>query len=118
MPATDPQSLINAANCYNCFDMPKLLKLGLLRQILLVLNPMAATDPQSLLNQAQCYSCYRDQADLLELALLAQIVNTPGLAAPDYINYAGPPLLTPPSLQNIVVDVNGVQWQYYGGAWN
>jgi hypothetical protein len=37
---------------------------------------------------------------------------------PDCIVYAGPPVETPPALQNIVVDVNGRQWQYFGGAWN
>ena len=39
-------------------------------------------------------------------------------ASMSYIGYAGPPNVNPPALMNIVVDVNGRQWQYFGGAWN
>ena len=38
--------------------------------------------------------------------------------AADYIAYAGPPLVNPPLLANIVVDINGAQWQYFAGAWH
>ena len=38
--------------------------------------------------------------------------------ASDYIDYAGPPILTPPDLAHIIVDVNGQQWQYFQGGWN
>ena len=38
--------------------------------------------------------------------------------APDYVAYPGPPAQVPPLLQNICVDVNGRQWQYWGGGWN
>lgn len=41
-----------------------------------------------------------------------------GSSAPDSINYPGPPVTNPPALQNIVVDSNGVQYQYWGGAWH
>jgi hypothetical protein len=41
-----------------------------------------------------------------------------GSAAPDSIDYPGPPVLTPPSLQNIVVDSNGEQFMYWAGAWH
>jgi hypothetical protein len=59
--------------------------------------------------------------DAIELQLLCEIYNAVGglnAFPPDYIPYAGPPTLAPPSLQNIVVDVNGRQWQYYNGGWN
>ena len=36
----------------------------------------------------------------------------------DSISYAGPPIVNPPAIQSIVVDSNGRQWQYYGGAWH
>jgi hypothetical protein len=53
------------------------------------------------------------------VALVKEIVaETGGSAAPDYIDYAGPPTDVPPSLQNIVVDVNGRQWQYFQNTWN
>lgn len=77
--ATDPQTLLNAAACYQCAGgggMTQLFKLALLQQILLALNPNAMTDPASLLAQANCYQCYGAQPgimQLFELALLAQI---------------------------------------------
>jgi len=77
--ATDPQSLLGAVQCYDCYlAQYNLLKLALLRQILLAQNPNAATDPQSLLNQAACYSCFSSQWALMELALLAQISTAVG----------------------------------------
>lgn len=53
----------------------ELMKLALLRQILLAMNPNAAVDPQSLLQQAACYDCNGNPGmwKLMELALLAQI---------------------------------------------
>lgn len=41
-----------------------------------------------------------------------------GGGAPDFINTPGPPTVNPPALQNIVVDSNGRQWQYFNGGWN
>jgi len=78
--ATDPQSLLNSAACYNNFSAQfQLMKLGLLRLIVLNQNPMAATDPQSLLNSANCMNCYGPGAwPLLELALLQLIANGGG----------------------------------------
>jgi hypothetical protein len=84
MAATDPQSLLTSANCYSCFGstsgQQQLIGLALLRQILLALNPAAATDAQTLLQQSNCYSCNGNASmwQLMELALLAQIVNSPG----------------------------------------
>jgi len=37
--------------------------------------------------------------------------------AADYISYAGPPVVNPPALANIVVDSQGRQWMYWSGAW-
>lgn len=41
-------------------------------------------------------------------------------ALSDSIAVAGPPVGTPAAngLLNIIVDSNGRQWNYYGGAWN
>ncbi len=79
--ATDAQTLLTEAECFECFAangyMLNLMKLSLLRQILLAQNPMADTTPQALLAAANCYTCYagNDYAlKLMELALLAQIV--------------------------------------------
>lgn len=79
MAAIAPQTLITVATCYDCY-LPQypLLKLALLRQILLALNPSAAVDPQTLINQANCYNCFSSQWPLMELALLNQIAQNGG----------------------------------------
>lgn len=76
----DPAALIASANCYACYasdsGQMQLLKLALLQQILIAIEPAADTSPQNLLNQANCYSCFGSGAGtmkLLELALLQQI---------------------------------------------
>ena len=37
---------------------------------------------------------------------------------PMAIDYAGPPLLTPPAIQSLVVDVNGRVWIFVQNQWN
>ena len=37
---------------------------------------------------------------------------------PDSISYVGPPVVFPPAIQSIVVDVAGRQWMFWGGTWN
>lgn len=54
----------------------------------------------------------------VETYLDCQIANSGGGGAPDSIAYSGPPVVNPPALQNIVVDVDGRQWQYYAGSWH
>jgi hypothetical protein len=83
--ATDPQTLIDASKCYECYGASnynlELIELGLLRQILLASNPVADTTPQTLLAAAKCYACYATSnysLGLLRLALLVQIVNAGG----------------------------------------
>ena len=83
--ATDAQTLLAQAACYQCYTAngysARLLELALLRQQLLALNPMADTSPQTLLDQAKCYQCYAANPyalQLFELALLAQIVANGG----------------------------------------
>lgn len=39
-------------------------------------------------------------------------------AVTDSISYAGPPVVNPPAIMSIVVDVNGRQWQFFNGQWN
>lgn len=82
MAATDPQTLMASAACYECGADPyvlQLYKLALLRQILLASNPAAMTDPQSLISQSSCFACLPPgQLLILEVALLAQIVEAGG----------------------------------------
>lgn len=79
---TDPQTLLGGASCFNCYGTPgemALMKLALLRQILLQIDPMADTSPQTLLSQANCYNCYGPGMwALIELALLNLIVQNGG----------------------------------------
>jgi hypothetical protein len=74
MAAPDAQTLIASANCYNCYGDYALIKLGLLRQMLLNLNPVADVTPQTLIASANCYNCYGN-FELIELGLLAAIIN-------------------------------------------
>jgi hypothetical protein len=83
--ATDAQTLLTEAQCYECNGANDysllLMKLALLRQILLASNPVADTTPQALLADASCFSCYAStpyMLQLMELALLAQIVDAGG----------------------------------------
>jgi hypothetical protein len=75
--ATDPQSLLAAAKCFECFtsaSSEQLIELQLWSQILTGVNAVAATDPQSLFTQSKCYLCMGvSQFQALKLALLAQI---------------------------------------------
>ena len=77
--ATDPQSLITAGKCYACFTSStvEIMRLALLSAISKAHNAANQTDPQSLLTQANCFLCFSNEstADLLELALLAQIAS-------------------------------------------
>lgn len=82
-----------------------------------------ACDPQSLVTPAVCnLSCIpQGMQDAVIISLLCQIANnggTGGGGAPDNITYPGPPIVNPPALQYIVVDVNGVQWQFFNNTWN
>lgn len=103
---TDPATLIAEANCFNCYPGAgtiALMKLALLRQIVITLNPMADTSPQALLAQANCYRCYQGMEPLLELALLAQIAGGGGTGggSVQVIVGDGPPVgLQPGQLAN------------------
>jgi len=76
---TDPQSLLESAQCYVCqgVSLFQALKLSLLAQISLNHNPANKVDPQSLMAQAACLNCYANTSigRLMELALLAQIAS-------------------------------------------
>ena len=79
--ATDAQSLLAEAACFQCEAAnaysAQLIKLALLKQILLASNPMADTSPETLLAQAACFQCFAANPymlQLMELALLVQLV--------------------------------------------
>lgn len=79
--STDAQTLLAEAKCFRCYDTLDLIKVSLLAQLLKLANPMADTSPQALLAAAKCYACYGANAyqlQLMELALLAQLVGSGG----------------------------------------
>jgi len=123
--ATDAPTLLAASACYNNYSAQSwLLKLGLLRQIVLSLNPMAATDPQSLLNSAQCYNCYGPGTwPLLELQLLNLIVTNGtgggGGTANLFQNFGGvAPAASGTAVGQWAVDSStGKGWMWSGTAW-
>jgi hypothetical protein len=78
--ATDPQSLLQQASCYECnganLYMLGLMRVALLAQISQSKNAANDVSPQGLLQQAKCYECFGSNLytlKLMELALLAQI---------------------------------------------
>ncbi|HUD74609.1 MAG TPA: hypothetical protein VMQ76_06005 [Terracidiphilus sp.] len=78
---TDAPTLLAQSGCYRSFGITstaQLLKLGLLAQIALALNPMADVSPEALLKLAACYKSYSNASlgDLLEIALLALIAQS------------------------------------------
>lgn len=79
---TRAQTLLAAAKCFQCNGGDEysllLMKLSLLRQLVLAVNPMADTTPQTLLAQAKCFQCYATSPYMLllmELALLQSLVS-------------------------------------------
>ena len=75
---------------------------------------MPATTAQTTLNAA--IAAGYDGLSTRDVMLC--VLQGAGGGTSDSINYAGPPLINPPAIQNIVVDSTGRQWQYYSGAWH
>ena len=127
--ATDPQTLLNEARCYECntsgnYDL-ELIKIALLRQILLAANPTAMTDPQTLLNSARCYECYGANGymlQLMELALLSQIATSSSSSAGAVSCGTGAPSAAPAGGCGVYIQTDsvpaGLIWEYYSGAWH
>lgn len=119
--ATDAQTLIDAAKCYECAGSPgqwELFRLGLLQQILLSNNPMADTSPQALMDAAKCYACYSPGLwQLFELALLQQIVSGGGGGSGQIVTYTSGTPANPANtaLPAWAYDPNGVLPQL---GWN
>jgi hypothetical protein len=73
--ALDAQSLVTAANSYNRSPGEmQLIKLGLLQQTLLGLNPTADVTAQALIAVARDYERSSGEQALIELGLLKQIL--------------------------------------------
>ncbi len=121
--ATDTNTLLNDAKCYECLSpgLWQLLKLGLLQQILLASNPMADTSVNALLAAAKCYECLSPGMwQLLELALLQQIVDAGGGSGGGGLTCgAGAPVAAPASGCGGYINItDGSLFLYYSGSWH
>lgn len=78
--STTPQALLSGGGCFACYGLNavQIMTLSLLAQWLLRVDPDADIEPAHLLRDGRCYACFSLEAtpyDLMELALLAAIVN-------------------------------------------
>ncbi len=79
--ANDAFSLMSQGTCYSCYgniSAAQMMRLSLLANIAQQYNPAMDVSPQTLLDQGKCYNCFGDglsAADIMELALLANISN-------------------------------------------
>lgn len=121
----DPQTLITDANQFNGSpgDMA-LIKLGLLKTILLNINPMADVSAQTLITQAAEYNTFGPGFwPLIELALLQQIAGGGSSGSSSAITFAayggGAPTFTPASGFGAALDTDTRNlWVYDADGWN
>jgi hypothetical protein len=123
-----PETLLNAAKCFACLSEKQLAAINsfLLCQILNAggtggggssFSGSGAPTTQVPTGTSGTYYDYTNNVNYQWNPISNTWVLVGG-GAPDSINYAGPPLVNPPALANIVVDSNGQQWQFYNGGWN
>ena len=117
MTCTAPD-LVSSSECLECAMTHKQLLAALL-YVQCTANGMNCT-PSSLVSASECLRCAMTEKQLLAALVYIQCTNNGGGGgggAPDFINYAGPPVDNPPTLAYIVVDVNYRQWQYGSSGW-
>lgn len=120
MADTSPNALVAAANCYACALGDKdLIKLGLLKDILLALDPMADTSPNALVAAAKCYACAPGFYPLFELGLLLLIANSiSGGGASGVTCGTADPVAAPSGTCGLYYRTdNGSLWKWNGAAW-
>jgi hypothetical protein len=98
---TDPQSLLTDGHCYACYNAStfEILKLQLLAQISVQVNPANPVDPQSLISAGKCLECYGRVSlpQLMITVLLVAISGTvipPATSAPVVDNSSHAPFIT------------------------
>ena len=122
-----PETLLNAAKCFACLSEKQLAAINsyLLCQILNAggtaggssFSGSGAPTTQVPTGTTGTYYDYTNNVNYQWNPVSNTWVLVGG-GAPDYINYAGPPIVNPPALANIVVDINGQQFQFFNGQWN
>ncbi len=120
--ATDSTTLLYETRCFECLPPSQwqLIKLGLLKQILLGISPMADTSATALLEAAKCYICLPPGFwPLLELALLQQIAGGGGGGGGASLQCTvGIPVAPPIGACGLAVDsTTGTIYVFSNGAW-
>lgn len=108
---TDPATLLSETSCYQCDSSSKysleLIIIGLLRQYVVNLIPLADTSPQAVLAASSCYSCYASNGymlKLIEIGLLKIIAENTVLVEPCIISGLGDPVGLPPCPSSLYYD--------------
>lgn len=123
--ATDYQSLFDVAACYaSCAEASEIqtLKIALIAQAVIQLDPTANVEPQDLIDQGRCFGCLgASEVEMMELALLALLVNASGGGGGSVQcgNYAGGEPTFTPATCGVAIDTSNERiWWYYNGAWH
>lgn len=118
--ALTAQSALTNATGFQILD-----NLSALQEICYLLSqiagaPYSTMTAQQILTNANGFQILDDLSALQVACYLLSVIQSAGggAAVPDAISVPGPPTAVPPSIQNIVVDSAGRQWQYWGGAWH
>jgi hypothetical protein len=122
-----PETLLNAAKCFACLSEKQLAAINsyLLCQILNAggggssFSGSGAPTTQVPAGTSGTYYDYTNNVNY-QWNPVSNTWVLVGSGASAYYPFPGPPVGTPAAnnLQNIIVDVNGVQFQYWGGQWN
>ena len=127
--ATDAFSLLAAGRCDVCYApnqySEELIKIALLRQIALSLNPSADVSPQTLLSEASCYICFGSSVyalSALQLVLL-KIISQSGGAGGDvqrvfFGSFGDPNGNQTANGDAVYYDTNGSFWAHYSAGNN
>ena len=127
--ATDAFSLLAGARCDICYApnqySEELIRVALLRQIALSLNPAADVSPQTLLSEAACYLCFTSsvyQLSVLQLVLL-KIISQSGGGGTDvqrvfFGSFGDPNGNQTANGDAVYYDTNGSFWAHYSAGNN
>lgn len=128
--ATDAFSLLSGARCDVCYApnqySAELIKIGLLRQIALSLDPAADVSPQTLMAAGSCYLCFganQYSLSVFQLALLVVIINNSGGGGGGvdrvfFGSFGDPNGNQSANGAAIYYDTDGSVWAHYSGGNN
>lgn len=106
-------------SCGGCpgLGMDELLRIGMLKSILLKVDPMADITTNTLLNEGKCFQCYGlSMAQVMEMVLLSKINDN---VTGDIVNVQIPFTLVSGTTDTVVytLPVQGIGWYYMSFTW-